>query len=63
MRLCSPSKVPDRGDDFAPDVQEAEDKREAENDPTVWNEGRLMTMLGIEPTLFGWNEEKEDWDE
>lgn len=41
------------------DQQEETDNAQ---DPTVWNEGRLMTLLNVDPALFGWNDENEDWE-
>ncbi|ODN95846.1 hypothetical protein L198_04464 [Cryptococcus wingfieldii CBS 7118] len=31
-------------------------------DPMVWNYGTVLRGLGVDPPLFGWNTEAEDWD-
>ncbi|WVQ75528.1 hypothetical protein IAR50_005155 [Cryptococcus sp. DSM 104548] len=31
-------------------------------DPTAWNYGTVMRGLGVDPPLFGWDDEAEDWD-
>ena len=36
---------------------------EVDRDPTVWNEGRMMVMMSVDPALLGWNEQTEAWDQ
>ena len=55
------------------DTEEAEDRIgaakkqqievEVDRDPTIWNEGRMMVMMSVDPALLGWNEQTEAWDQ
>lgn len=57
-------------DDPKPTIRpEDEEAREVDNgadEPKTkkdWNMGSMLDMFGIDPTLFGWNEDQEDWQD
>ncbi len=32
-------------------------------DQTVWDKGAMLLRLSVDPDLFGWDREAEDWTE
>lgn len=42
-------------------VGDGEEEEEEEEEEAKWNIGKLMKVMGVDPALFGWNEEDEEF--
>jgi hypothetical protein len=56
-----PPKVNPRMDED--EVQVADTSADEPKVKKDWNVGSMLDMFGVDPALFGWNEELEDWQD